>query len=358
MSLITSQKVTYKRVRPNPLFEDWLNCMYEEAKRSKSKMEPILKEALFSLSKYPVPLKSGSECIILKGFGKELCKYLDICLERYSNYTSASACSSNDNRNSHTDTPLSSISCNVNNKTPTSEINQHYDQEELFSSHNSTKPNTSTQIHTVSNSELQVDVCDSNTKSESCTSTNSDTALKKSKKAYKPAYKSGGYAILVTLLKNFSENPNVPALKKEDLIEKAQTYCEESFIRPKPGSYYTAWSNINTLISKGLVKKPGKKKKEYSLTDKGKELARNLIKDTENRPSVNDIIFNEEPSGSDVIVEQNDNIIVDNEVPSTSDSINVDVIEMEPGSFDIILLIDKNETGGYVGRLILISILL
>jgi crossover junction endonuclease MUS81 len=40
-----------------------------------------LLQALSSLQKYPLPLKSGKECLILKFFGPKLCSKLDKKLE-------------------------------------------------------------------------------------------------------------------------------------------------------------------------------------------------------------------------------------------------------------------------------------
>ncbi|XP_028040926.1 crossover junction endonuclease MUS81 isoform X4 [Bombyx mandarina] len=70
-------RITYKRKRPNPMFQEWLEELHEEAKEKGSKLEPMLREALDSLSKYPLPLNSGAECAILRGFQKKLCIFLD-----------------------------------------------------------------------------------------------------------------------------------------------------------------------------------------------------------------------------------------------------------------------------------------
>lgn len=88
------KRITLKRSRPNPIFEDWLKELHEEAKEKKSKLEPILKEALESILKYPLPLQSGAECAILKGFDKKLCKFLDLRLEAYNSNTNGSELSS------------------------------------------------------------------------------------------------------------------------------------------------------------------------------------------------------------------------------------------------------------------------
>lgn len=43
----------------------------------------ISSQALFSLRKYPLELKSGAECLILKNFGRQLCAKLDKKLAEY-----------------------------------------------------------------------------------------------------------------------------------------------------------------------------------------------------------------------------------------------------------------------------------
>lgn len=70
-AIAMDKKVSCKRVRPNARFEDWLLQLCAEAKAKKSHLEPMLKEAAESLGKYPLPLKTASECIILKGFNKK-----------------------------------------------------------------------------------------------------------------------------------------------------------------------------------------------------------------------------------------------------------------------------------------------
>lgn len=91
---------------------------------------------------------------------------------------------------------------------------------------------------------------------------------------YLPTFRSGGYAILMTLHKNNSMQFNVftfhffylfekifshnllPAgqMTKMELQKEAQELCDTPFTRSsKSGSYYTAWSSMSLLIKKGLV---------------------------------------------------------------------------------------------------------
>ncbi|XP_075974985.1 mus81 structure-specific endonuclease subunit [Anticarsia gemmatalis] len=344
MSSETGQRITYKRVRPNPLFQEWLEELYEEAKTKRSKLENMLKEALDSLSKYPLPLQSGAECAILKGFEKKLCIHLDqrLAVHKHnialatSESLSNSSCSRSSSRITNSSSPMSDI--------------QNVDCRPAFTQADSPKTvnSNSSEMLTLSSEKnppvnLQEAVGSStNTNSEPASS--SRNKRQNRNKKYKPAHKSGAFAILIALLENIT-NPNDKSLSKEELIEKAQKHSEESFVRPKPDTFYTAWSNMTRLVTKGLVKKIRNKKVRFLLTEEGEELARELLEDSKSTPSVNDIIFNDALASN-----ENDNAVcndvVHEEVSSSQNSNHNVEIELPAGSFDIILLIDKNETGG------------
>ena len=48
-------------------------------------------------------------------------------------------------------------------------------------------------------------------------------------------------------------------------------------MQPEPGSHYTAWSSVSTLIKKQLVTKSGTVPAKYMLTEAGVELAQKLV---------------------------------------------------------------------------------
>nr|XP_034176005.1 crossover junction endonuclease MUS81 [Osmia lignaria] len=77
------KRVKIKSKRPNPLFELWLEEWKKEAAFRNSTLEHNFSKALASLKKYPLPLNSGKDCIILKDFGTKLCLMLDKKLEEY-----------------------------------------------------------------------------------------------------------------------------------------------------------------------------------------------------------------------------------------------------------------------------------
>lgn len=77
--------------RPNRLFEIWLEEWKNEAALRNSELRYHFAKALNSLKKYPLPLESGRECIILQHFGTKLCSMLDKKLEEYRRQESAKA---------------------------------------------------------------------------------------------------------------------------------------------------------------------------------------------------------------------------------------------------------------------------
>lgn len=77
------KRVKVKLNRPNPLFELWLEQWKEKATSQASDLQYHFIKALNALRKYPLPLESGKDCIILKHFGLKLCTMLDKKLEEY-----------------------------------------------------------------------------------------------------------------------------------------------------------------------------------------------------------------------------------------------------------------------------------
>lgn len=69
--------------RPNRLFEGWLEEWKKEAVLRNSELCHHFAKALDSLRRYPLPLESGKECIILQHFGTKLCAMLDKKLEEH-----------------------------------------------------------------------------------------------------------------------------------------------------------------------------------------------------------------------------------------------------------------------------------
>lgn len=77
--------------RPNRLFESWLEEWRNEAVLRNSELQNHFTKALNSLKRYPLPLESGRECIILQHFGTKLCTMLDKKLEEHRRQESCKA---------------------------------------------------------------------------------------------------------------------------------------------------------------------------------------------------------------------------------------------------------------------------
>ncbi|XP_050441764.1 crossover junction endonuclease MUS81 [Adelges cooleyi] len=82
---MSSKKKTKTRLKPNPMFEKWISEWMAEATEKNLEVRHGYRRALQALQKYPLPLQSGKECLILKFFGKKLCDKIDKRLEQYKN---------------------------------------------------------------------------------------------------------------------------------------------------------------------------------------------------------------------------------------------------------------------------------
>lgn len=74
-----------------------------------------------------------------------------------------------------------------------------------------------------------------------------------------------------------SEDPGAPeAPTKAELIQVARQFCDVSFTKAEPGSFYTAWNSLGTLVTKNLVTKTGNPPK-FKLTPEGFQVAFKLL---------------------------------------------------------------------------------
>ncbi|CAF4850875.1 unnamed protein product [Pieris macdunnoughi] len=325
MNPVAGKRLTYKRMRPNPLFEECLEKLHEEARLNNTNYLPIIKEAMSSLSKYPLPLKSGADCAILKGFNKSLCGLLDkYVLEAVSK------------------------NCLSHNTTTTDEV---IDLENYPSS--VSKDFTSKSTHEI----IDVETCNKsiihhkdnidNSPRSSC------SEILPKKGIYKPQFKSGAFAILMGLLELYKQNIE-NNVSKDEIIHVAQKYCEESFKVAKTVRY-SAWSSMARLVKKGFVIKSRGKNIQYALTEKGVSMAYNLWNEYETKSSTNKFMFQKPKEDVDIRnVSTSDNFInlaeMDHleKINTSPEEVltNHPVIYLPANCYDIVLLIDKNEKNG------------
>lgn len=108
---------------------------------------------------------------------------------------------------------------------------------------------------------------------------------RKKAKPWIPRFRSGGYAILLTLYHQDSLNPGA-GMSKSAIVRLAEGLCDSSF-KPNPnvGTFYSAWSSVNTLITNGVVFASASRMAVYYITDEGKLLAEKLLQaERESRP--------------------------------------------------------------------------
>ncbi|XP_064486156.1 crossover junction endonuclease MUS81-like [Ornithodoros turicata] len=220
---------------PNPLFAKWLQEWKDQAAASNSKTQHTYARALRSLKKYPLVLKTGKEAKMLEFFGDKICEMLDQRLAKYRRENPGFAL--------HDDEEMSSASA------------------------------CGSQASGSSNQNVSQESSDSTSKKQPKTArtTSAKGGNTKGRRAYVPLPRSGPHAMLIALL----QHPNQNGCTKADLIVAAQPLCDTSFTVPQGDSYYTAWSSMATLLSKGLVHREGRPHR-HVLTDEGRELALKL----------------------------------------------------------------------------------
>ncbi|XP_075159963.1 mus81 structure-specific endonuclease subunit [Haematobia irritans] len=72
-----TRRLEVRLQKPNAIFESWIEKWLEEAERKGNRSKYKLRDALEALKMYPLPLSSGRECAILRGFGSTLCNLID-----------------------------------------------------------------------------------------------------------------------------------------------------------------------------------------------------------------------------------------------------------------------------------------
>uniref|UniRef100_F6VD75 Crossover junction endonuclease MUS81 n=1 Tax=Ciona intestinalis TaxID=7719 RepID=F6VD75_CIOIN len=272
---------------PNRLFLSYLKEWKDDASEKELKSYHTYNKAYKSLEKYGLPLQSGKEAVILANFGEKICAMLDTRLGKDSKEKGV---------------------------TPREFLEQSRQVSESWWKSLETEPNKKKQ----------------------------KTLKVNSNRTYVPVKNSGAYALLIALSRNKASENSFGYMKKAELQREAQTFCTKSFTVPDPGSQYTAWSSMATLINKELVKKHNNPAK-YEITDSGLELAQKLDIENQNKGITNTGL------DSDEEISQEIKSTVPNSNPQCSlahsSGGNVEFC-LEPGDFDVVLCVDTREVSG------------
>ncbi|XP_048735319.2 crossover junction endonuclease MUS81-like [Ostrea edulis] len=248
-----------KNKTPNPFFETWLQEWKQEAVDKGIKSQYVYAKALKSLRKYPLLLTSGKDCKILENFGDKLCKLLDDRLQKH--IQEHGALVPPQPENSFTKPPPRQKP--KPSKKPAATV---------------VRPVTEQQVvprgaaHTLSDSESEGDA---EAPQPPRKRPRSGIGIGSGEREYIPAYRSGPFALLITLNRDRQSANGRGFMTKSDLCSQAQPLAEKSFTVADPSCRYTAWSSMGTLIKKGLVVKESSPA-QYSLTEAGCELAHRL----------------------------------------------------------------------------------
>lgn len=148
---------------------------------------------------------------------------------------------------------------------------------------------------------IYLDTCIEKRRNDSQGNTQDDgepSRKRRSTKTYVPRYRTGAYAILLSMLEHREENFN-DSVSKEQIISLAEQHCDSSFDMTEGFKSYTAWNSIKTLIDKDLVWKSGKPSK-YTLTETGVTMAQQLKNSSPGsqlQPSGNSSVSNTQTNG-------------------------------------------------------------
>lgn len=107
-----------------------------------------------------------------------------------------------------------------------------------------------------------------NSKTDDASNSRSKPRAKTRKRIYRPAFKSGGFAIIMAL---HLEDKDHIGMHKTDIIAHAQEFTDTGFTSTAQNNY-SAWSSIKTLVKNQLVDKVGHPTR-FVLTEQGDEIA-------------------------------------------------------------------------------------
>ncbi|KAF9109758.1 Crossover junction endonuclease mus81 [Mortierella sp. AM989] len=201
----------------NPLFLEWIGEWMENARENNNQAYYIYRKAYESMARYPTPFSHPAEAICLSGVGEKMVAKLEKKLIEYCE----------DNK-----LPMPTPAKQISRK----KVNLNAGEER--------------------------EVVEPKPKK----------ARQKTHKPYVPVYRSGAYAILLTLLEAAATGVGA-SLTKYEITTRGQVHCDASLTNPEHGKFFTAWNSMKTLLEKGLVYRSGNK---FFLTEEGTDMAEHM----------------------------------------------------------------------------------
>ncbi|XP_054751441.2 crossover junction endonuclease MUS81-like [Lytechinus pictus] len=223
------------KVCPNPLFVQWLTDWRDAAAEKGIKTQYAYGKALVALKKYPLPFESGKAAKILDNFGDKICGMLDKKLEEH--YAKQA-------------------------ESPPAVVDIDNDDSDEIVDIQSSSAAEYTNI-------LQDKAVNEGTRKKK------SSPRSATKREYIPLHRSGPYSLILTLYRNHTRPGSKGYMHKTELQDAAQPLCDKAMKIPDPGSHYTAWSSMSTLINKGYVYKEGSPAR-YIITESGCDLAHKI----------------------------------------------------------------------------------
>ncbi|KAJ1972561.1 Crossover junction endonuclease mus81, partial [Dimargaris verticillata] len=235
----------------NPLFLQWVDEWYQEARSRNAKLQFVYKKAFDALAQAQQVFQTAKEAQQLRGIGPSLVTKLQARLDKHQRDTGQGSSAANTTSIATTATPTS-----------LTEASQPGAADLSLQTQAQSRP----------------------------------PRPRRSTAEYVPRYRSGAFAILIALhfltahdrhlRQRLTQSVDATAddswFYRRDIIDIAQHFCDSTFDDSARGAQYSAWSGMKTLVDKELVYRLGMAA-EYMLSDRGITLARQLIQVTQQR---------------------------------------------------------------------------
>lgn len=197
----------------NPLYAQWLSEMIEEPRIANGKAAFTYRRALKAIKECSIVLQHASEAEELNGIGKNICKALE---DRHKQYC-------------------------IDNGLPLPKKQKKRNRNVTEATESTEPPQESIE---------------------------QPAKKKRTQKQYVPKHRSGAYALLMALSENRKDGEK--GLTKAELQARGQPFCDANmYLAEDNTKYHTAWDSMKTLTTKEYVYQWGHPVKRYALTDEG-----------------------------------------------------------------------------------------